>query len=212
MTSGCYRSSPITATIEDPIKQSFPGAKFKVLDEVTEGRALYMPNGDAVCRPDASVLIGACDNGLSYDKEAFSARTQQADCVVFTFKNNPAVTENPNAYGWVQVDKKGDIINVSVKKPISDTPLKDPAIVGAFWFRSPSVFIEAAKNMMAKNDRVNNEFYVDTLINYVVQAGLKAVTLDVDHYHCWGTPKDYEAFNQTAQYWKRFQKEALGRQ
>jgi hypothetical protein len=58
--------------------------------------------------------------------------------------------------------------------------------------------------MIAANDRVNNEFYVDQVINYVVKAGGKTKVFEVEKYLCWGTPADYESYEKTLEYWKGF--------
>jgi hypothetical protein len=47
---------------------------------------------------------------------------------------------------------------------------------------------------------VNNEFYVDHAMNFVLDLGLKVHVFEVDHYICWGTPNDLRTF----EYWQKF--------
>ncbi len=91
-----------------------------------------------------------------------------------------------------------------MKKPISDDPINDHAIVATFWFRHGSDFVKCAEEMIAANDRINNEFYVDQSIKYCIKAGLSVKVFEIDRYIGWGTPADYENYEKTLEYWHRF--------
>ena len=54
--------------------------------------------------------------------------------------------------------------------------------------------------MVSENTRVNNEFYVDTLMGVLIKLKYKIKIFEVSDYICWGTPNDYQTFN----YWQSF--------
>jgi hypothetical protein len=54
--------------------------------------------------------------------------------------------------------------------------------------------------LVLKNIRVNNEFYVDSLINEIIEMGLNAKVFEAEHYLCWGTPNDLKTY----EYWQSF--------
>ena len=114
------------------------------------------------------------------------------------------VLSNPNAYGWMRVDENDNVIGVSCKRAISDRPEKDNAVVATFWFRRGRIFVKAAEKMIAENDRINNEFYVDEVIQHAIALGYRVKVLPVQRYICWGTPEDYEVYRKTFTYWKNF--------
>ena len=117
-----------------------------------------------------------------------------------------------NSYGWVIIDEEDNITGVSVKRPISSAPMEDYAIVASFWFRKGRIFVEAAEKMIAEDDRVNGEFYVDQAVNHVLALGYRAKVYEIQRYIGWGTPKDYESFQKTFEYWDGFcRRERLGR-
>ena len=58
--------------------------------------------------------------------------------------------------------------------------MEDYAVVATFWFRRGQIFIEAAQEMIKENDRINNEFYVDKTMEYVLRAGGRVKILEVD--------------------------------
>jgi NDP-sugar pyrophosphorylase family protein len=187
-------------SIDKHLKNYFPQSEIVVLDHLTEGQAVTCLQAKALINNDNELVIGASDNGMIYDREAFAEVSKTADAVVFTFRNNPSVSERPQAYGWVKVNDNNEVEKVSVKVPISNEPMKDHAVVGAFWFKQGKYFVEAAEHMIAANTRVNNEFYVDECINDLITLGYNVKVFEIEHYVCWGTPNDYKTFN----YWNEF--------
>jgi len=179
--------------IDKEIKHYFPKAAFVPLNYLTEGQASTCLLAKDKINNNDELIIAACDNGLIYDTAAFQALKKDADAIIFTFRNNIAVAENPDAYGWVKT-KKDAVTGVSVKKHISTTPMHDHAIVGTFWFKKGTYFIQAAEKMIAENRRINNEFYVDECVQDLLDLGYKVKFFEIDQYICWGTPNDYETY------------------
>lgn len=192
--------------IDRILSQYFEHPNILVLDHLTEGQAVTCLEAKAIINNEDELVIGASDNGMIYDKAKFEDARNGADALVFTFRNNPAVSAKPQAYGWVRTNPMGEVSQVSVKVPISQTPMEDHAVVGTFWFAKGAYFVEAAERMIAQDRRVNNEFYVDECINDLVQLGYKVKVFEIDHYVCWGTPNDYETFN----YWLRYHSRRMG--
>lgn len=190
--------------VEKVINETYPRARFITLDYLTEGQASTCLLAKEYIDNEEPLLIAGCDNGMVINIETFRELTDEADVLVFTYRNNESVNNNPNAYGWVKIDDENGITGLSIKKAISETPMKDHAIVATFWFKKGSIFISAAKKMIKENDRVNNEFYVDQAIKHVLDLGYKAKVFEIDRYIGWGTPKDYENYMNTIHYWKDF--------
>ena len=190
--------------IEDSIREFYPLASFITVDHLTEGQACTCLLAREQIHTEEELLIAGCDNGMSYDTELFQREKQTCDALVFTYRHHPAVLKNPAAYGWMIVDRENRVTEVSIKKAISENPLNDHAVVATFWFRHGADFVKAAEQMIAGNDRINGEFYVDQAIKYLIQAGLKVKVFEIQRYLGWGTPEDYEAYMQTYRYWKAF--------
>ena len=193
-----------TDGVEDAIRAWYPQASFITVDHLTEGQACTCMLAEPYMDPEQPLLIAGCDNGMDIDRDAFDALTKECDCIVFTYRHNEAVLANPNAYGWMIADVAGNITGTSIKKAISDSPMEDPAVVATFWFRRAAVFIEATKKMIAENDRINGEFYVDQTVKHVLDLGYRAKIFDIDRYVGWGPPADYEGYQKTWNYFKAF--------
>ncbi|MCY9517978.1 glycosyltransferase family protein [Paenibacillus apiarius] len=190
--------------VEEEILKHYPKANFITVEHLTEGQACTCMLAKDIINNDDELLIAGCDNGMMMNPEQFNKLRQECDVIVFTYRNNEAVLANPNAYGWVKVNANNKILELSIKKAISDTPIEDHAIVATFWFKKGSMFIEATERMIAANDRINNEFYVDETIKHILDLGYDARVFEIDRYIGWGTPKDYEDYTNTIKYWKEF--------
>ena len=103
---------------------------------------------------------------------------------------------NPKMFGWIDaVD--GQVRSVSVKTPL-DKPASDPIVLGTFTFRRADDFRRALERLIARDGRINGEFYIDSLINDAIALGLQCRLFEVDSYLCWGTPNDLRTF----EYWQ----------
>jgi hypothetical protein len=60
---------------------------------------------------------------------------EEVDGWIWTFRNNPAVLQNPKMYGWVETFQDSvRAKRVLCKIPLSETPMNDHAVIGAFTF------------------------------------------------------------------------------
>lgn len=191
--------------IDQAITANQINAHITIINQVTEGQAITCELGMDGIDEDAPLLIAACDNGMLWNHSEYLKliNNRDIDAIVWTFKGHPSARENPQMYGWVNTQQGNDYIQatgVSVKKAISTTPEKDHAIVGTFYFRKASLFREALAVLKKRNIRINNEFYVDSMVGVLLDLGYQVAAFEVDDYIGWGTPNDYETFK----YWQSY--------
>jgi len=203
----CRKEHVEEFAIDDVLKDHFQNSQVITVDHLTEGQASTCLLAKPYVSMSDSLLIGACDNGMLWDEERYNnlVRDPAVDAIIWTFRNNITVTRNPHMYGWVETTNDNTALRVSCKNPVSDNPIDDHAIVGTFFFKKASYFFDAAERMIAKNRRINNEFYVDEVLNEVIEDGLNVKVFEVEKYICWGTPNDL----RTYQYWERYFQKVL---
>ena len=197
--------------VEAEILNTYPMARFISLNHLTEGQACTCLKAKDFINNDKELLIAGCDNGMDYSEEKFEQLKREADVIVFTYRHNEAVLEKPDAYGWMKIDSKNNITEVSVKKAISDNPMNDHAVVSTFWFKRGKIFVESTEKMIKEQDKVNNEYYVDQVIKHALDLGYRAKVFEIDRYICWGTPYEYELYQKTYEYWDGFYKEVIAK-
>lgn len=170
------------------------------LDRVTEGQACTAKLGVDVIDPDAPVLFAPCDAGYVYDVERWLDIESRADAeiVLFTAKNHLPAIWRPQMYGWVDVAEDGNVRSIAVKKLVEGKVAAELEVVtGTFWFKSGRVFVREMESMLAADERVNNEFYIDTIAKRMVEGGRPSRAFTVDKYMPWGTPEELKTFD----YW-----------
>ncbi|MCA9133934.1 MAG: NTP transferase domain-containing protein [Planctomycetales bacterium] len=190
--------------IDQVLRSYFPSADIVIAPGLTEGQACSVQLGIPALDPQESVLVAACDNTHIFDAEKFRRLTQtpEVDALIWTYRHEPRVLIHPQWYGWVQTESgsQGRVAQVSVKKPLSDNPLQDHVVSGSFWFRSGQLLAEGIERLLAANDRVNNEFYLDSVPAQLMKQGCQVRVMEVEKYIGWGTPADYEDYQRWSNY------------
>ena len=188
--------------LEKIIKSEFIKAKITSIDEVTKGQAITCSMGLQDVDINSPLLIAATDNGMIYDNKKYQKliESNNVDAIIFTFRHHVSSKNNPQMYGWVKTDNKYNAEKVSVKVPISNNPYEDHAIVGTFWFKKVKYYNQGLQNLLEKKITINNEYYIDSLMDELIKLGLNVKVFEVNDYICWGTPDDYKTFV----YWQSF--------
>ena len=184
--------------LEAALKERWGDSQIIKIKDTTEGQACTCEIGieQAGIGPDEPIMISACDNGVDYDFQKYMAleNDPDVDVIVWSFTNNPTGKIYPHMYAWMATDEQDNIKYVSVKKPLEGAK---HAIIGTMFFRKMSIFAEGLKEIYENNIRTNGEYYVDNLLNPLINSGYRVKVFEVDAYICWGTPADYKTYN----YW-----------
>lgn len=197
----CLKNHLLEYKLEKELKQNFENVSIIDIEKVTEGQAVTCDIGLFQSDLNKKLIIGATDNGMLFDEKKLESLIQdnETDAIIFTFKNHVSSKQNPQMYGWVKTINN-QASDISVKKQISETPENDHAIVGTFFFKNVELFKKGYQELISKNVRINNEFYVDSLMKELILLGYNVKIFEVTDYICWGTPNDYKTFK----YWQSY--------
>jgi len=199
----CRKEHVENYKIDDILKREIPNVNIITVDKTTEGQAVTCLLAKNLIDRKEPLFIGCCDAGMVWNKNKWETLIvdKSIDAVIWTFTKQFNLIINSKAWGWVDVDGEENVVKrVSVKVPISDVPFNDQAIIGNFWFKTGQLFIDMAEELIRRNIRVNNEFYVDSIPNVMLEHGKKVVTFVVDKYIGWGTPNDLKTY----EYWEEY--------
>lgn len=199
----CRQNHLACLGLADDLRRHFPGCQIVPVPSTTEGQTCTCLLAESLVPPDQPLFIGACDNGALWDVERWQTaqRDPRYDAWIWTFQRHAGVRRHPHMYSYVEVEADGITAQrVSLKAPISDAPIRDHAVVGAFWFRRAGDFFHAAQQLVARQDRTRGEFYVDACLNELLRAEHRVGVFLVDHYIGWGTPDELNTY----EYWDRY--------
>ncbi|MCV0383304.1 MAG: glycosyltransferase family 2 protein [Erythrobacter sp.] len=159
------------------------------VDTLTEGTACTILLARSEFDDDQPLLIANSDQWVDFDVDDFvrDCHDRNLDGSILVFRD---AERNPK-WSFACVDDNGLVTEVAEKKPISDL-----ATVGIYLFARGSDFVNGAVDMIARNDRVNGEFYTCPVYNYLIDAGLRIGVYEVpaDAMHGLGTPADLDKF------------------
>lgn len=162
-----------------------PGCDIVDVDEVTEGAACTVLLGKDYINNEDSLVIANSDQFVEWNSMEFfyKMNEQDLDGGIVSFRST-----HPK-WSYAKLDENDHVLEVAEKKTISDI-----ATVGIYYWKRGSDFVKYAEQMIDKNIRVNNEFYVCPVYNEAIQDGLKIKTFDVPKMWGLGTPEDLDYY------------------
>ena len=155
------------------------------VDGLTEGAACTALLAKEFIDTDDDLLIANSDQFIQYESENFKMLKNMVDvdAIVFTFN-----AVHPK-WSFVRVNSRGIAVEVAEKNPISNI-----ATCGIYWYRRGSDFVKYAEQMIEKDIRVNNEFYIAPIYNELMEDGKVLIPFYVHSMHGLGTPEDLREF------------------
>lgn len=160
--------------------------KFSIVcvDETTEGAACTTLLAKNYIDNDVPLLIANSDQYAPINEINFYPFSHKPDGIIYTFES-----VHPK---WSFVRRSGGrVVEVAEKKPISNE-----ATCGIYWWQYGSDYVRYAEQMIAKNIRTNNEFYVCPVFNEAIADKRFIMSLGVKEMWGLGTPEDLEYFER----------------
>ena len=134
-------------------------------------------------------MIANSDQIVDIDIAAFidDCKNRELDGSILTFVDEH---KDPK-WSFAKIDDNGLVKEVKEKEVISPY-----ATVGIYLYSKGSDFVNSAVDMIARNDRVNNEFYTCPTYNYAIKDGLKIGIYNIhfNQMHGIGTPEDLNSY------------------
>jgi HAD superfamily hydrolase (TIGR01509 family) len=162
-----------------------PNCKIVEVDGMTEGAACTTLLAKEHIDNDAPLVMANSDQFLEWDSNEFMYKMieQKVDGGIITF------TATHPKWSFAKVDECGYVTEVAEKNPISNI-----ATVGVYYWSKGSDYVKYAEQMIGKNIKTNNEFYVCPVFNEAIGDGKLIKTFDIENMWGIGTPEDLNYF------------------
>ena len=161
------------------------------VDEVTEGAACTCLLARGLIDDETPLFIANSDQFVEWSAvDYWTSMAQQLDSSdgdVLCFRI--PMSENDVKWSYAKVDERGCVTDLQEKKVISEN-----ATVGYYYWRRGSDFVRLADKMIARDFRVNGEFYVAPVYNEGVAEGMKFKLSFCDKMWGLGVPHDLTSF------------------
>ena len=154
-----------------------------LIEKLTEGAACTVLHAHRLINNDQPLLIANSDQIVDMQIADFirDSETRQLDGSVLCFH------DTDTKWSYAKTNENGLIAEIKEKVVISDN-----ATVGIYYFHEGRTFVENAIDMIVRNERVNNEFYVAPVYNYAIAQGKNFGIFNINMFemHGTGTPED----------------------
>jgi HAD superfamily hydrolase (TIGR01509 family) len=162
-----------------------PGCDIVQINGITEGAACSTLLAKDYINNDSPLVMANSDQYIEWNSNecmyAFTA--DEIDGGIVTFE-----ASHPK-WSYAKVGSDGFVSEVAEKKVISNE-----ATVGVYYWKHGSDYVKYAEEMIEKNIRVNNEFYVCPVFNQAIEDNKKIKVKRVNKMWGIGTPEDLDYF------------------
>jgi len=186
----CNKKLLLEFKLKPFINKNFGENKIITIKRKTKGQAFTCNLASKFINEDDIITYGACDYSYKFDYKKFDTLLNKNDLVVFVHKPNKDNIINYKEYGWIKKSKNNSIQKIKCKNKVSNNPKNDLVIIGSFTFKNKKIFINSLKAMVNRKDKINNEYYMDTIIKYAKKLNYKVKYITVNNFKSFGTPGD----------------------
>lgn len=162
-----------------------PGCKIVQVEDMTEGAACTTLLARELIDNDHPLIMANSDQFVEWNTNEvmYAFNADSIDGGILTFKAN-----HPK-WSYAKLDDNGFVSEVAEKNVISEN-----ATVGIYFWKKGSDYVKYADQMIAANDRTNNEFYVCPVFNYAIKDNKKIRIKQIERMWGIGTPEDLNYF------------------
>jgi len=157
------------------------------LSSMTQGAACTVLTAIDHINSEDDLIIANSDQLIDVKMDDYikASRESGADGTIMTFESS-----HPK-WSYARLDSNKNVLEVAEKKVISNK-----ATVGIYYFKEGRQFVEGVNKMIAKDIRVNNEFYVCPAYNELIIDGKIIKIWDIlqEQMHGLGTPEDLNKY------------------
>ena len=173
--------------IKSVLKILQPNCEIIEIDGLTEGAACTVLLAKQLINNNNPLIIANSDQYIKWNssKSMYEITSKKYDGAILTFDSI-----HPK-WSYSKSDRNGFVKEVAEKKVISKE-----ATVGVYYWKHGKNFVRYAEQMIKKNKRVNNEFYVCPVYNEAISDNKKITSIRVQQMIGMGTPEDLRNFEK----------------
>ena len=177
------RDTVYSHQMDEVLRQKFgDDISIIIVDRDTEGTVCSCLYAEDYINNEIPLVITTLD--MYFEPHFDPAKVdEEADGAVVTFH------ADNSAYSYSELGRDGYVKRTAEKEVISNY-----AHAGLYYFARGEDFVRLAGEMIKRNIRVKNEFYVAPLYNLFIEEGMKIVIHPIDNLWSMGTPFERSHF------------------
>jgi len=168
-------------------------------------------------------MVAYCDGVVPYNPPDFQKHVSNLDGCLFTHTGFHPHTLSATRMAFIR-EVDGHVLEVKEKASYTDSPEKEHASSGLYWFKTGEMLKHYFQRAMSENENIahNGEYYVTLVYNIMIGDDCSVGYYDTEFVAILGTPhevENYEAWRKIVQnpyltndqhtlscyeYWQRF--------
>jgi beta-phosphoglucomutase-like phosphatase (HAD superfamily)/dTDP-glucose pyrophosphorylase len=162
-----------------------PNCNIVQVDGLTEGAACTTLLAKEFINNDSPLVMANSDQFVEWNSNEclYAFNADGVDGGIVSFK-----ATHPK-WSYAKIGEDGFVSEVAEKKPISNN-----ATVGIYFWKKGSDYVKYAEQMIEKNIRTNDEFYVCPVFNEAIVDDKKIRVKEIEKMWGIGTPEDLNYF------------------
>ena len=186
----CQKKHIEAYKLDAKLQQWAPGSEIVSVDGLTDGAASTVLRAATLINSAEPLMIANSDQYVDVDINKYLSELNRRDLdgMIMT------MTAHDSKWSYVELNRDNLVTRVAEKEVISSE-----ATVGVYNFARGTDFVLSAEKMIAKNRRVNGEFYVAPVYNELLTAkrvGVFNVGSEANGMYGLGVPTDLELFKR----------------
>lgn len=185
----CQKEHVKSYGLAEKFKEWAPGCEVVEIEGITEGAACTVLSAQSFIDSNDPLMIANSDQYVDVEIDSYLTKIESEgwDGLIMTMK-----ADDPKwSYAGVGMDGL-------VTKVVEKTVISQDATVGIYNFKKGCDFVSGAREMIDRDERVNNEFYVAPVYNQLISAGKKIGIFNIgaegNGMYGLGIPSDLEYF------------------
>lgn len=149
----------------------------------------------AAIDPSRPTIVSYCDFTCCWSFDHFRRYVAEVACdgAIAAYTGfHPHMLGSVN-YAYVR-ETNGWVEDIQEKKPFTDTPMREYASSGTYYFRTGAMALEYCRRCREEGPDLNGEYYVSLVYKPMLQDGRSVVVYPVQHFMQWGTPEDLAVY------------------
>ena len=183
--------------IQKDVNNALPSKRntFISINEKTDGQAITCLLAQPYFEEESSLMISSCDYELRFCNQVLNELIDSdCDVIIFTFKLGSLPVGSYENFAYCNTPNDSIVESIVEKSCISNKPQEDQMVTGTFWFKKGKYFIQGVEGLIKEDIRVNDEYYVGTSINLLINKGLKVRIFEVDNWISFGDPTELNLY------------------
>lgn len=167
------------------LKSFCPLCNIVVLNGITDGAARSVLYSSSFIDNDSPLLIVNSDNMIEWDTNKVMNEFMEDGIdggIITTYAEGPK-------WSYASIDDIGYVTRIAEKVQISNH-----ATTGHYYWKRGNDFVRCARDMIDKNIRYKNEFYIAPVYNQAIDIGMKIKISECQKFWSVGTPEDLDHF------------------